>query len=332
MSYAEEYFGVREMEALTLADNLAWFGVDSYVYKSQDLMNKVIDSTQTRLNPIVNLYIYLYSRDNGLDVDANCPLFTQIGVYNKDFGETFNFSRIQKLSDGSSLFVMSSPLFFCGHFDSTGETYPATDVLQYSDYTLTRWANSDNVNLVQEWSDMPASQKNSPKPYVQNALKNIPGFLHGITGEVKDRLVLQGSLLCSPMTESTSKTLVSLSGNDSYVDKIKALVKTTDKTKSRTTKYILPFVKNYASDGVVTSYTNVLAAENGQRSCYIPIYGVSASDITETGLAGKTKRGTFRTNSSTTSNGIAFFKIPDDDAAQLDTSYGAEPIILQIRF
>jgi hypothetical protein len=195
MSYAEEFFGVREMEALTLADNLAWFGKDSYVYKSSDLMNKVLNSVQAMTNPISALYCYLWLREKGLDTSTYFPAFSKIAVYNKDFGEQFEFYKILDLSNGSSLFAMAESLFTCAQFESIIDANILyTDMLNYDNYPFCRWMNSDDTNLVKNWPGRTNLKMyaNDRRTNLYEILAETPGFIHGLDSEVKESLIARG--------------------------------------------------------------------------------------------------------------------------------------------
>lgn len=285
MSYAEEFFGVREMEALTLADNLAWFGTDSYVYKSQDLMNKVIDSTQARLNPIVNLYIYLYTRDNELNANATLPIGSEIAIYNSDFNESFNFRRISSESDGSSVFVMSNSLFFIKPLDFSSANIP-NDITTYSQYLWCRWCNSDDINNVAVWTNKPESMSNTSLD-TTTVLKSMPGFLHGIESDVKEKLKdIESGWKCLPLTEKYAKTICELDDASTIA---KQMLRYSSEVKKRTKKYV---ISRYLNETLINSSNNI--NDESVRYMWIPLTLSSdeAASITATDGSRGTLTGT----------------------------------------
>ena len=95
MSYAEQLFNLNQSKVLNFADNLAWFGKQSYVYSNPDMMKEVISSHVALQNPLTALYAYIWARENGLNASTLFQKGLVIGIYNANVGETYLFKLYQ---------------------------------------------------------------------------------------------------------------------------------------------------------------------------------------------------------------------------------------------
>lgn len=105
MSYAEQFYGMMGNQALLYADNLAWFGTESYVYKSADLMMKVIQNPVAMSNKVAAFYAYLWARAKGMKASDYFKKEMEISFYNTDLGRSFEAKIIAFNEDGSATFV-----------------------------------------------------------------------------------------------------------------------------------------------------------------------------------------------------------------------------------
>lgn len=93
MSYAEQFYGMMGNQALLYADNLAWFGTESYVYKSTDLMMKVIQNPVAMTNKVAAFYAYLWARAKSMKASDYFKKGTEISFYNTDLGRSFEATK-----------------------------------------------------------------------------------------------------------------------------------------------------------------------------------------------------------------------------------------------
>lgn len=189
MSYAEQFFNLKETKILNYADNLAWFGKQSYVYSNEGMMLEVISSQIGLQNPITALYAYLWARENGYSASTLFQKGLVIGIYNSNIGETYLFKLYQFNSDGSADFVT----WKCGFGAPTvsandGGNYAS--FLKLEDYDIVRYLNGE-YNWFENWTNKPSGVNTASPGNTKTfweTYRKLPGFLNGISDDVKSMM------------------------------------------------------------------------------------------------------------------------------------------------
>lgn len=190
MSYAEQFYGMMGNQALLYADNLAWFGTESYVYKSADLMMKVIQNPVAMSNKVAAFYAYLWARAKGMKASDYFEKGTEISFYNTDLGRSFEAKIIAFNEDGSATFVSTQAWFFMPLSDKT----KGTNVINVEDYFITQMMNG-GLNWYSQWKSATGNQEatniedNSGNGKMLRKYLNRAGFFHGLEYDFQKRLV-----------------------------------------------------------------------------------------------------------------------------------------------
>ncbi len=190
MSYAEQFYGMMSNQALLYADNLAWFGTESYVYKSTDLMLKVIQNPVALSNKVAALYAYLWAREKGMTAADYFQKGLEISFYNTDLGRSFNAKILEFNEDGSATFVSTHSWFFMPLSDKS----KGTNVINVEDYYITQMMNG-GLNWYANWKTSTGDQEpsfiedSSGSAKLLRKYRKKAGFLHGIEDAMRKRLV-----------------------------------------------------------------------------------------------------------------------------------------------
>lgn len=190
MSYAEQFYGMMSNQALLYADNLAWFGTESYVYKSTDLMLKVIQSPVALSNKAAALYAYLWAREKGMAASDYFQKGLEISFYNTDLGRSFNAKILEFNEDGSATFVSTHSWFFMPLSDKV----KGINVINVEDYFITQMMNG-GMNWYANWKAATGNQESSYLTGTTGSGKmlkryvNQAGFIHGLEYPLQKRLV-----------------------------------------------------------------------------------------------------------------------------------------------
>ena len=185
MSYAEQFFGIKENEAVGYANDLAWFGEDSYVYKSADLMHKVIDSPRALLNPVSNFYVFNWLKNQGEDLSSALEPGFEISLYNSDLGFSIPYVLFRFTQDGNADFMSKRPSIISFNGYSAGGN--SSEILNLEDYSINQYLNSGKHNWFLDFSSYNGTV--DPTFTKLNNVKMLPGYLHGILKEIKERLI-----------------------------------------------------------------------------------------------------------------------------------------------
>lgn len=189
MSYAEQFFGVKETEVMAYVNDLAWFGKDSYVYSSSDLMGKIISSARGLQNPVANFYIYLWAKENGESVASLFKPGFKISLYNKDLGYAIPFVLFRAGTDNSQEyadFITEYPAFYGVSSGFEADT-SGQNILNFEDYTFNEYLNGTKSDWFEEF----AAYNSAIDPTFKrvNVLKKLPGFCHGLLDDVLEELI-----------------------------------------------------------------------------------------------------------------------------------------------
>lgn len=190
MSYAEQFYGMMGNQALLYADNLAWFGTESYVYKSADLMMKVIQNPVAMSNKVAAFYAYLWARAKGMKASDYFKKEMEISFYNTDLGRSFEAKVLEFNEDGSATFVSTHSWFFMPLSDKS----KGTNVINVEDYYLTQMVNG-GLNWYNQWKTSVNDQEPSIIEEASGSARMLrkyrkePGFLHGIEDSMRKQLI-----------------------------------------------------------------------------------------------------------------------------------------------
>lgn len=185
MSYAEQFFNLKETRTLNYADNLAWFGKESYAYKNESMMMDVIKSPIALQNPVVALYAYLWARENGYNASDLFKKGLVIGIYNKNIGETYTFKLYKFNADGSANFLTVGCGICCTVVSANdGGNYPS--FLNLEDFDIVRYLNGEH-NWFESWTNKPTGVGSATSGFAKNfwdVYKKLPGFFSGISDDI----------------------------------------------------------------------------------------------------------------------------------------------------
>lgn len=186
MSYAEQFFGTKQNLVLQYAENLAFFGEESYVYKNANLMKEVIANEVALTNPTTAYYAYLWARENGLAAIDYFNAGLVIAIYNSELNMTFHFVLVDFNDDGSGLFINQEVSLMFHNSTATN----GLEVLNYEHYESIQYLNGEN-NWYSKWTDKPASNTEVINVSANNAfriLRTKKGFLSGLDNKLKNLL------------------------------------------------------------------------------------------------------------------------------------------------
>lgn len=148
MSYAEQIFNQMGVNALIYANDLAFFGFDSYVYKNYDLMMKVIKSPVALDNSVVAYYAMIWCKENRINFTNYAEVGQTISFYHNGLGLNITLDIADKKNN--ILTLVSHDIDFsmrpsiCGDkltVDSSTDTTPAETKL-YANWQSLQWLNS----------------------------------------------------------------------------------------------------------------------------------------------------------------------------------------------
>lgn len=225
MSYAEQFFNLKESRALNYADNLAWFGKQSYVYSNESMMLDVIKSPMALKNPITALYAFLWARENGYKASELFRKGLIIGLYNSNVGETYTFKLYKFNDDGSANFIAYNCGLCCPVVSANGgENYKT--YLNLEDFDVVRYLNG-GYYWFDEWTDKPSgvgtATSGSAKTF-WDVYKKLPSFISGLSDDVVDMMKTfkegQNIKICPLSYADVTTDLVDEIGNICKVDRI----------------------------------------------------------------------------------------------------------------
>jgi hypothetical protein len=184
-SYAEQFFGVKQNQILQYAENLAFFGVESYVYKNASLMKEVIENEIALLNPTTAYYAYLWAREKGYKAIDKFNAGLVIALYNSDLNMTYHFVLVDFNEDGSGVFINREPVAMLSATSATNYL----EVLNYEDYELIQYLNGEK-NWYKKWETKPSSNTEVITQVINGykTLRYIDGFLNGFDYRLKKLL------------------------------------------------------------------------------------------------------------------------------------------------
>ena len=188
MSYAEQFFNLKETRTLNYADNLAWFGKQSYVYSNESMMLDVIKSPIALENPITALYAYLWARENGYKASELFRKGLIIGLYNSNIGETYTFKLYKFNDDGTANFITYKCGMCCTIVSANGgENYKT--YLKLEDFDIVRYLNGGKY-WFDDWTNKPAGVGTATggASSFWNVFKKQAGFLSGLSDDVVDMM------------------------------------------------------------------------------------------------------------------------------------------------
>ena len=225
MSYAEQFFNLKETRTLNYADNLAWFGKQSYVYSNESMMLDVIKSPTALENPITALYAYLWGRENGYKASELFRKGLIIGLYNSNIGETYTFKLYKFNDDGSANFISHKCGMCCTMVSANGgENYKT--FLNLEDFDIVRYLNGSNY-WFDDWTNKPAGVGTATTGAAftfWNVFKKQPGFLSGLSDDVVDMMKTfkegQNIKICPLSYADVTTDLTEEIGNICNVDRL----------------------------------------------------------------------------------------------------------------
>ena len=225
MSYAEQFFNLKGTSALNYADNLAWFGKESYVYSNEGMMLDVIKSPIALENPITALYAYLWARENGYKASELFRKGLIIGLYNSNIGETYTFKLYKFNEDGSANFISHKCGMCCTVVSANGgENYKT--FLNLEDFDIVRYLNGGN-HWYEDWTNKPAGVGTAATGGAStfwNVFKKQPGFLSGLSYDVVDMMQTfkagQNIKICPLSYDDVTTDLKEEVGNICKVDRL----------------------------------------------------------------------------------------------------------------
>ena len=225
MSYAEQFFNLKGTRTLNYADNLAWFGKQSYVYSNESMMLEVIKSPIALENPITALYAYLWARENGYKASDLFRKGLIIGLYNSNIGETYTFKLYKFNDDGSANFITHKCGMCCPMVSANGgENYKT--FLNLEDFDIVRYLNGGNY-WFDDWTNKPAGVGTATTGVAKtfwDFYKNLPGFLSGLSDDVVDMMKTfkeeQNIKICPLSYADVTTDLTDEIGNICNVDRL----------------------------------------------------------------------------------------------------------------
>lgn len=225
MSYAEQFFNLKGTRTLNYADNLAWFGKQSYVYSNESMMLDVIKSSTALKNPITALYAYLWGRENGYKASELFRKGLIIGLYNSNIGETYTFKLYKFNDDGSANFITHKCGICCPMVSANGgENYKT--FLNLEDFDIVRYLNGGNY-WFDDWTNKPAGVGTATTGVAKtfwDFYKNLPGFLSGLSDDVVNMMKTfkegQNIKICPLSYADVTTDLTDEIGNICNVDRL----------------------------------------------------------------------------------------------------------------
>lgn len=292
MSYAQQFFGNKQNQVLNYADNLAWFGKESYVYSNSDMMLEVIKNPIAMSNPNTALYAYFWARENDYTISELFQVGQIISIYQNDLDRNLNFVLANFNDDGSATFISTEPL--CAAPLSSAATQ--AQVLKYTDYDFVQYLNGD-LNWWYNWKDKPASVTSQiSQAYYTSIykLKKLNGFLYGLDDEIRNKLlsfVENENLVCLPVEYNDLATNGYMM--DNYVRKPKLVYSTPAAYKFTCMVNDLPEDSNYKPNKTFWGHlikpfvsADELGTNYGFRGGIIPYTPYLVDHVKEGGMAG----------------------------------------------
>lgn len=186
MSYAEQFYNLKQNNVLNYADNLAMLGEDSYVYGNDNLMMGLLESHIAKQNSVAALYMYMYCQENFLNVQDYFDLGDHITFYHKDLKVFFDMELYAFTNDGKAYFTS----YRCGlplSLSSAGKDY--AKIASMPDYEINAYLNG-NANWFAGWNYSSIDKTindpaNNPGQAVWLTMRKRPGFLSGIDSHMK---------------------------------------------------------------------------------------------------------------------------------------------------
>ena len=182
MSYAEQIINQMGVNKLIYADNLAFFGFDSYVYKNYELMHEILTSKIAFKNPVVAYYAMLWCKENGIDFTQYISVGDQISFYHKGIGINITmdvvdikYSKVVLVNHYIDFSMRPTLYGDIVTIDNTPETST-----HYSNWQSTQWLNS-NAIYGKWWSKKYNEDNyNESQDIDDKTMLNMCGFLYGL--------------------------------------------------------------------------------------------------------------------------------------------------------
>ena len=208
MSYAEQFFNTKQNLILQYANDLAFFGKQSYCYRNKDIMLQIIKNDIAMQNVIASTYCYMWARENGYNAIDLFKTDTKISVYNSDLDMTFEFFLGDFCKDGSAIFYNTTPSLFMQHSTATN----GEEILNYCDYDIVQYLNG-GINWFYSWENKPSTIQNklnvnTMQPY--EMLRKYKGFILGLDTDITKLLkpIEDGFYILPATYEDFQKTAV----------------------------------------------------------------------------------------------------------------------------
>ena len=186
MSYAEQIFNNMGVNTLIYANDLAFFGFDSYVYKNPSLMMKVLKSPVALDNSVAAYYAMIWCKENGVIFTTYAKVGQQISFFHGGIGINITLDIADITSNKLTLvahdidFSMRPSLY--GDkvtVTSTTDTTPSESKL-YLNWQSLQWLNSNAING-KWWSKKYALDNfNTSTDTDDKTMFNMCGFLYGL--------------------------------------------------------------------------------------------------------------------------------------------------------
>lgn len=263
MSYAEQYFGVKQNQILQYADNLAFFGKDSYVYKNEKMMLEIINNELALTNTVAAFYCYIWAKENGYVVSDLFKVGLKISIYNQDYETTYDFVLYKFNEDGSADFVNSEVMFASPMSTATD----GLEILNLENYDIVQFLNGGE-NWRNDWAkttDIPATVDKNTGNYVLQNYKHLKGFLNGIEEEAKENL--------KSFKDDKNIYFTPISAEDAI-----EIIDNTDATLHKVSKQALKFHEKYISKYAPLGTNFVVGS---------PIWTSLIEDVTAEAIANK---------------------------------------------
>lgn len=186
MSYAEQLFSQMGVNTLIYANDLAFFGFDSYVYKNPQLMMSILKSPVALDNSVCAFYVMVWCKENGIVFTNYAKVGQQISFHHAGIGLniTLDIADIQN----SKLTLVAHDIDFSMRpslygdkvtVTSTTDTVPAESKL-YSNWQSLQWLNSTAINGKWWSKKYTLDNFNTSTDVDDKTMFNMCGFLYGL--------------------------------------------------------------------------------------------------------------------------------------------------------
>lgn len=183
MSYAEQIFTQKNVERMLWCIDLAMFGKEGYVYKNEDKMLDLIESTVVFGNDIALFYAIVWAKENGYNLTKQSAFL---------LGKTFNFEHSDYGTVTARIVDINNAY---GNGVITCQTEKCIDYLEFDQAEMsnpdTYFQNGGNMNYVKsnirQWlnSDAPKDWFVKQHDYDRApSYSSKSGFLYGMDSDL----------------------------------------------------------------------------------------------------------------------------------------------------